>query len=75
LNLGDFSRVFAMWGVCLGFCGDGDTSFFFLFLLLLLGVNCRVHVANGAEDQRIVPGATRRAQLRVLHANRVLWIW
>jgi hypothetical protein len=48
--------------------------FFFLFFFFGLGVNSRVHVAIGAEEQRIVPGATRRAQLRVLHANRVLWI-
>lgn len=32
LNSGDFSRVFAMWGVWLGFCGDGDMSFFFFYL-------------------------------------------
>jgi hypothetical protein len=31
LDLGVFSRVFAMWGVWLGFCGDGDTTFFFSF--------------------------------------------
>nr|XP_017183274.1 zinc finger CCCH domain-containing protein 32-like [Malus domestica] len=34
----------------------------------------RSNVAIGADEQRIVPGETRRAQLCLLHANRVLWI-
>ncbi|XP_050160470.1 uncharacterized protein LOC126634028 [Malus sylvestris] len=34
----------------------------------------RANVAIGADKQRIVPGETRRAQLCLPHANRVLWI-
>src|ERR1044072_4014905 len=63
-------NVDARLGVCLFFL-DSDLGFSFCWF--------RLHVAFDGQRRRrrprALPRATRRRQLRLLHADRLLWIW